>query len=359
MDEKLKEILEEFWAWRLKEAPEFGTMVGEHSRDDLLDDMSLAAYDKRMKCAKDYIAKLEKIDVEKLDEDNKLNYELLHLELTTYINGMAFKCYLFPVNGLEGPQVDFGKTVSWMKNEVPADFEKILSRYNKYPKQADQIIELMKKGIETGYVNAKISMEKVPDMFTKIVETPVKESAFYEPFKEMPSPIEEKKRNSMQERAVKAINEKLYPAFTKISNYIKEKAWKSINNLLGKQTKQTVVNELNMGENILNNPQEIVEGFNEYFSNIGPDLASKLDMPKCNFETYVKKSTSEFAAFQPTTVNDIFNLLCGLSSNKATGIDKISCKIIKIAAPAIADSLTHIFNQASAINLSSFPDQWK
>ena len=136
-----------------------------------------------------------------------------------------------------------------------------------------------------------------------------------------------------------------------------KKAWKSINNLLGKQTKQTVVNELNMGENILNNPQEIVEGFNEYFSNIGPDLASKLDMPKCNFETYVKKSTSEFAAFQPTTVNDIFNLLCGLSSNKATGIDKISCKIIKIAAPAIADSLTHIFNQA--ITLSSFPDQWK
>jgi hypothetical protein len=36
----------------------------------------------------------------------------------------------------------------------------------------------------------------------------------------------------------------------------------------------------------------------------------------------------------------------GLSSNKATGVDKISCKIIKIAAPAISDSLTYIFNQA-------------
>ncbi len=80
-------------------------------------------------------------------------------------------------------------------------------------------------------------------------------------------------------------------------------------------------------------------------------------MPNCNFETYVKKSKSEFTAFQPKTVNDILNLLCGLSSNKATGIDKISCRIIKIAAPAIADSLTHIFNQA--ITLSSFPDQWK
>ena len=49
--------------------------------------------------------------------------------------------------------------------------------------------------------------------------------------------------------------------------------------------------------------------------------------------------------------------MSGLSSNKATGIDKISCKILKIAAPAIADSLTYIFNQA--ITLSSFPNEWK
>ena len=47
----------------------------------------------------------------------------------------------------------------------------------------------------------------------------------------------------------------------------------------------------------------------------------------------------------------------GRSSNKATGIDKISCKIIKLAAPVISDSLTLIFNQA--ITLSSFPDEWK
>ncbi len=39
------------------------------------------------------------------------------------------------------------------------------------------------------------------------------------------------------------------------------------------------MNELNIGENILNNPQEIAEGFNEYFSNIGPDLASKIVCP--------------------------------------------------------------------------------
>ena len=76
-----------------------------------------------------------------------------------------------------------------------------------------------------------------------------------------------------------------------------------------------------------------------------------------NFETYVKKAKSEFAAFEPTNVNNVYQLLSGLSSNKATGLDKISCKIIKIASLVIADSLTYIFNQA--ITLSSFPDEWK
>ena len=136
-----------------------------------------------------------------------------------------------------------------------------------------------------------------------------------------------------------------------------KKAWKSINNLLGKQNKHSKVNELKLGENVLNNPKDIAEGFNSYFSNIGPDLASQIHTTNCNFELYIKKAKSEFAAFQPTNVNNVYQLLSALSSNKATGIDKISCKIIKIAAPAIADSLTYIFNQA--ITLSSFPDDWK
>ena len=136
-----------------------------------------------------------------------------------------------------------------------------------------------------------------------------------------------------------------------------KRAWKSINYLLGRQNKPTVVNELILDQNNFTSPKDIAEGFNDYFSNIGPNLASKIDSSNYNFETYVKNGKSEFAAFQPVTVSHVCRLLLGLSGNKATGIDKISCKIIKKAAPIISDSLTLIFNQA--ITLSSFPDEWK
>ena len=136
-----------------------------------------------------------------------------------------------------------------------------------------------------------------------------------------------------------------------------KKAWKSINSLLGRQNKPTVINELRVGENNFTNHEDIAEGFNEYFSNIGPNLASNIDSSNYNFETHVKNAKSEFAASQHVTVSHVSHLLHGLSSNKATGIDKISCKIIKLATPVISDSLTLIFNQA--ITLSSFPDEWK
>ena len=126
---------------------------------------------------------------------------------------------------------------------------------------------------------------------------------------------------------------------------------------MGRQNKPTIVNELKLGENRLTNPRDIAEGFNGYFSNTGPNLASQINTQNLNFEAYVKNIESEFAGFQPVTVNHVNQLLTGLSSNKATGVDKISCKVIKIASPAISDSLTHIFNQA--ITLSLFPNEWK
>ena len=98
--------------------------------------------------------------------------------------------------------------------------------------------------------------------------------------------------------------------------------------MLGRQSKPTVVNELNVGQNNLTSPEDIADGFNEYFSNIDPDLASKIDSSNCNFETYVKNAKSEFAAFQPVTVSHVSRLLHGLSSKKSLALIKFLAKLL-------------------------------
>ena len=99
---------------------------------------------------------------------------------------------------------------------------------------------------------------------------------------------------------------------TKIADDNPKQAWKTTNSLVGRQNKPTIVNELKLGKNSLTNPRDIAEGFNDYFSNAGPNLASQINTQNLNFETYVKNIESEFAGFQPVTVNHVNQLLTGL-----------------------------------------------
>jgi hypothetical protein len=60
----------------------------------------------------------------------------------------------------------------------------------------------------------------------------------------------------------------------------------------------------------------------------GLDLASKINTSNYNFQQYIKKS--EFRAFESITTNKVYHPLRGLSSARATGIDKISSEILKL-----------------------------
>ena len=125
--------------------------------------------------------------------------------------------------------------------------------------------------------------------------------------------------------------------------------------MLGKHYQPSRVNELNVNDIKLTKPNDIAEGFNTFFSNIGPSLAEEIDTAECHFKDYFDKANSEFTAFQPVTVSHVSQLLCELPGSKATGLDNMSSKIIKLAAPIISDSLTYMFNEA--ITLCTFPHE--
>ena len=127
--------------------------------------------------------------------------------------------------------------------------------------------------------------------------------------------------------------------------------------LLGRKTKSTTINELSLNGKNMTDVDEIADGFNNYFSNVGPDLARSIGTSDYNFENYITRTNAEFSCFSTITTSTICHLLNSLSKSKATGIDTISSKILEIASPVIADSLSYIFNQA--IILCSFPSEWK
>ena len=71
---------------------------------------------------------------------------------------------------------------------------------------------------------------------------------------------------------------------------------------------------------------------------------------------YVKPSDRVFS-FERINVQEVVNLVKGIDGGKATGLDNIPCKLLKIAADVVAPSLTCIFNQSLLTGI--YPSDWK
>ena len=108
---------------------------------------------------------------------------------------------------------------------------------------------------------------------------------------------------------------------------------------------------------LVTSPEEIAEKFNECFTSIGSSFAVNIGNSECNYSQVVNRVDGIFH-FQPVSSSQVYKLLSYLSVCKASGIDKISAKVLKWAAPVVSESPMQIFNR-SIVSHVFFPNEWK
>ena len=128
----------------------------------------------------------------------------------------------------------------------------------------------------------------------------------------------------------------------------------------GKQ-KQSEISSINSNENTcIESPSEISNAFNDFFVNVASNLKEPIPPSSHDkLEDLCKSKISENTAFTiPNIEKDkVLKYLLNVNIKKATGTDNIGARILKLAAPYIADDITFICNKS--ISSSCFPDKWK
>ena len=94
--------------------------------------------------------------------------------------------------------------------------------------------------------------------------------------------------------------------------------------------------------------------FNDYFANVGSELASKIPQVSrdANQSKIVESATFDFVS---VTEDQVLKTLMGMKNKKSVGLDGISMHILKMSTPVIIPSLTHLFNKSLAEGV--FPSQ--
>jgi hypothetical protein len=110
-------------------------------------------------------------------------------------------------------------------------------------------------------------------------------------------------------------------------------------------------------DNVLRDPQEIANSFNEYFTEIGPKLADAIPTSKNNFSDFLgTPHTQEFKFCEMSEIR-ILNFIKSMKSKSSYGEDCISNNVLKLIAPTIIQPLKHLINLS--LKTGFFPDQLK
>ena len=89
---------------------------------------------------------------------------------------------------------------------------------------------------------------------------------------------------------------------------------------------------------------EIANGFNDFFSQIGPKLASEIGISNVSFETFLPMSNPVNFEFSRISEIDILKVCRQLKPKLSSGVDFISNQLLKHITPIIITPLNYLIN---------------
>ena len=132
--------------------------------------------------------------------------------------------------------------------------------------------------------------------------------------------------------------------FAKFSKNIKQ-TWSVIKEIIGSnKMKNQIPDIFKENDQIIKEYLEIANGFNNFFSQVGPTLASEIENANTSFEDFLSESNPVNFEFSRISETFILKTCDKLKPKLSSGVDFISNKLLKHIAPIIITSLQYLIN---------------
>lgn len=199
-DPALDEAIDAYDAYRLWASP-FAEADANDTLPDHWPDISPAATEAAVEKLEAIDARLDAIEEDGLTEDERLNLEILSTIVDGDLALMAFDEERLPFTGDWGFHASVTFQLSRTRITDAADAEATLKLLAGVPAFLDANIENMERGLETGFVSYKDPLETVIVQIDEIIETPITETGFYQPFRSLPDHMSDEEKAEYQAQA--------------------------------------------------------------------------------------------------------------------------------------------------------------
>ena len=209
-------LLTEHYAWLLSEAPTYATALGVRDHDAKIEDLSLAAADRRAARAGAFLKRLDAIPDAGLDPSQRTSKAILRRALGEAMEANGFPQRVMLFTTYAGWHQNFVGMASGLPFRSKADFESYLTRLAQYPKLNDEALKITAQAVKEGQVLPCSVLGNTEKSITGVIAEDPTRSRFYEPFLgTRPGDVSEAQWTILQARTQRLVREVLNPAYAK------------------------------------------------------------------------------------------------------------------------------------------------
>ncbi|PZQ42473.1 MAG: DUF885 domain-containing protein, partial [Phenylobacterium zucineum] len=182
---------------------------------DRLPHVDPASQQRRLTYWTNALAQLDKIPVDQLSPEEKVNAAVFRTALEAFVSQIRFKEYEDPFGFWTwmAPRTGFGTV---------AEYRAYLGRLRDMPRYVDEQIANMKAGQARGFTKARASIEGRHATIAPLASSDPAANPFFGPFANMPSSIPAGERDKLMEEGRAAVTGAAAPAFGKLLTYVRD-----------------------------------------------------------------------------------------------------------------------------------------
>ena len=167
--------------------------------------------------AQTQIDALQKLNLDKLSESDRISVELQLFVLQEQIDYFEFKAYLNPLLSDSGFHNDLAYEVRTL--DTKQQVEDYINKLEALPVFVDQHLELLEKGIAQGITQPRVIFEGYESTYNDHITENASDNFYFRPFLNLPAIYSVSQKDSIVKLGESLINETVVPQFKRIKSF--------------------------------------------------------------------------------------------------------------------------------------------
>ena len=241
--ERFRQIVADYWNDLLRRHPIEATMyVGDHRFDDRLNDPSLEAYATWLNSLRATSKALKALAVEKLTRTERIDREILEGMIQDRLDLERFGDPFIPLVQLVRSSTDvhtddlhlvFSQLGEFQPAATAGDVEDFVRRLQAFPRVADGLIGVLKRGLTEKRLPPKIVATRVLTQLQDLSKPEVEASPLWMYIDRLPSDWPRAEKAEAGKRVRKALEESVIPAYARLATFFEKEYLPSCRQTVG------------------------------------------------------------------------------------------------------------------------------